>query len=466
MSCTLNNEAQTSSIMNSSDCGGSALVEDILGILANHSTNNHQLRDLLTSFCATHNDINISVMHLQVQQQPQHPKTHFPNNVPSPNKVDKAVQAQDQYGMLESKSQMTLTCMVGVAMPNLEMNNPQEMTGNHQVNTIETKQHMEQMKENHLRDTQKMVMHAHEAMGAVKTEMLNKQEQKKPLVKAGVMKEQINRQEEELKKPKVLERQYEVQTEEVMKMEAAQAWPVDQLNHVKHLVEMQKKEEKKQEGKLPCNSSTIVHQDKEEELKKPEELERHYQMGKKEQMNREEEELKKPEELERHYQMGKKEQMNREEEELKKPEELERHYQMGMKEQMNREEEELKKPEELERQFQMGKKEQMNREEEELKKPEELERQYQMGKKEQMNREEEELKKPEELERQYEVQTDKENIHRLFVGYGVDTSSDESERYYVGVHKSGSLMYIILPQQDDFKKVFYFLCPIEISTIK
>ena len=71
---------------------------------------------------------------------------------------------------------------------------PQEMTGNHQVNTIETKQHMEQMKENHLRDTQKMVMHAHEAMGAVKTEMLNKQEQKKPFVKAGAMKEQINRQ--------------------------------------------------------------------------------------------------------------------------------------------------------------------------------------------------------------------------------------------------------------------------------
>ena len=89
-----------------------------------------------------------------------------------------------------------------------------------------------------------------------------------------------------------------------------------------------------------------------------------------------------------------------------------------------------------------------------------------MGKKEQMNREEEELKKPEELGRQYEVQTDKENIHRLFIGYGVDTSSDESERYYVGVHKSGSLMYIILPQQDDFKKVFYFLCPIEISKIK
>ena len=41
----------------------------------------------------------------------------------------------------------------------------------------------------------------------------------------------------------------------------------------------------------------------------------------------------------------------------------------------------------------------------------------------------------------------------LYVGFGEDTSTDESERYYVGIHKSGVKMYIVKPGKDKSKKV-------------
>ena len=41
----------------------------------------------------------------------------------------------------------------------------------------------------------------------------------------------------------------------------------------------------------------------------------------------------------------------------------------------------------------------------------------------------------------------------LYVGFGEDTSTDESERYYVGIHKSGVKMYIVKPEKDQSKKV-------------
>ena len=41
----------------------------------------------------------------------------------------------------------------------------------------------------------------------------------------------------------------------------------------------------------------------------------------------------------------------------------------------------------------------------------------------------------------------------LYVGFGEDTSTDESERYYIGIHKSGVKMYIVKPGKDTSKKV-------------
>ena len=41
----------------------------------------------------------------------------------------------------------------------------------------------------------------------------------------------------------------------------------------------------------------------------------------------------------------------------------------------------------------------------------------------------------------------------LYVGFGEDTSTDESERYYIGIHKSGVKMYIVKPGKDKSKKI-------------
>ena len=41
----------------------------------------------------------------------------------------------------------------------------------------------------------------------------------------------------------------------------------------------------------------------------------------------------------------------------------------------------------------------------------------------------------------------------LYVGFGEDTSTDESERYYIGIHKNGVKMYIVKPKKDTSKKV-------------
>ena len=41
----------------------------------------------------------------------------------------------------------------------------------------------------------------------------------------------------------------------------------------------------------------------------------------------------------------------------------------------------------------------------------------------------------------------------LYVGFGEDTSTNESERYYVSIHKSGVKMYIVKPGKDKSKKV-------------
>ena len=41
----------------------------------------------------------------------------------------------------------------------------------------------------------------------------------------------------------------------------------------------------------------------------------------------------------------------------------------------------------------------------------------------------------------------------LYVGFGEDTFTDESERYYISIHKSGVKMYIVKPQKDKSKKV-------------
>ena len=53
-------------------------------------------------------------------------------------------------------------------------------------------------------------------------------------------------------------------------------------------------------------------------------------------------------------------------------------------------------------------------------------------------------------ERQSEKQLAKDI---LYVGFGEDTSTDDSERYYIDIHKSSVKMYIMKPEKDTSKKV-------------
>ena len=47
------------------------------------------------------------------------------------------------------------------------------------------------------------------------------------------------------------------------------------------------------------------------------------------------------------------------------------------------------------------------------------------------------------------ISSDKQlNKDKVYVGFGEDTSHDDSERYYVGVHCSGAKLYVMKPPTD------------------